>query len=295
LVRGAVGVARRAGVSELAIGLTLVGAMTSAPEMVVSVQAALAGQAGLALGNVVGSNTANLLLIMGAGGLVRPLVAKRAMMLRDGGINLASGLLLAGLALDGAFQRYDGLLLTACLISYIAWTYRAEHRVRRQNIHVKEARELETPVMPLWVAGLATGGGLVALVWGADLLVEGAVGIARRAGVSEAVVGLSIVAVGTSLPELATSVVAAWRRHTDVAVGNAVGSCLFNTFGIVGVSSALAPYAADPEVTRLDLPVMLAVSAGVMALLAWRQKLGRVESALFVALYAAYAVWLFGR
>lgn len=295
LVRGAVGVAQRAGLSQLLIGLTLVGAMTSAPELVVSVEAALSGRPGLALGNAVGSNIANLLLILGAGAMVRSLATPRGAVLRDGGANLAAGLLLWLLCLDSLFQRADGLLLLGGLVAYMGWTYHAESRMRRRNVHVDEARDLETPAMPLWVAVLAAGFGLVALVWGADTLVDGAIGLARRAGISEAVVGLSIVAVGTSLPELATSVVASWRRHADVAIGNAIGSCLFNTLGIIGLSSAVAPYAADAEVVGLDLPVMLAVSLVAMVLLAWRQQLSRAGGLVFVASYGFYTVWLFLR
>lgn len=294
LVRGAVAIARRAGVSELVIGLTLVGAMTSLPELVVSVRAAQAGQAGLALGNVVGSNIANMLLILGAGGLVRPLVAARASVLRDGGINLGAGLVLTLLAWDGAFERADGFLLLGLLATYLWVSYRVERGLRRQNVHVKEAKDLESPPLSLVAAATGTVVGLTGLVIGAELLVDGAVSIARAAGVSEAVIGLSLVAIGTSLPELATSVIAAWRRHTEVAVGNAIGSCIFNIFAIVGTSTALVPYVADAEVMGRDLWVMLAVSAAILPLLGVPQRLGRGTALVFLLAYGVYAAWLFG-
>lgn len=295
LVRGAVAIARRFGVSELVIGLTLVGAMTSLPELVVSLRAAAAGEPGLALGNVVGSNTANLLLILGAGGLVRPLVAPRLSVLRDGGVNLGAGIILAVLAFDGAFQRFDGLLLLALMAGYLWGSYHLERQARRQTVHVKEAKELESPRLSPLAAAVGTVVGLAGLVVGAEVLVNGAVGIARNLGVSEAVIGLSLVAVGTSLPELATSVVAAWRRHTEVAIGNAVGSCIFNTLAIIGTSATFTPYAADAEVVDRDLWVMLAVSAAILPLLGIPQRLGRGMSMIFVLVYAGYAAWLFIR
>lgn len=293
LLRGAVAIARRAGVSELLIGLTLVGFMTSLPELLVSVRAATTDQPGLALGNVVGSNIANLLLILGAGALVRPLATPRPTVLRDGGINLAAGLALALLALDGMFGRLDGALLVAGLGAYLAFSYRVEKHARR-GTHVNEAKELESPRLALAAALSGTLAGLAALLLGADLLVDGAVGLARRAGVSEAMIGLSLVAVGTSLPELATSVIAAARRHTEVAVGNAVGSCIFNTLAIIGASSFVAPYAADAEVTGHDLPVMLTVSFALL-ILAWPQRMGRGAAVIALLAYGLYLGWLFSR
>lgn len=295
LVRGAVAIARRAGISELIIGLTLVGAMTSLPELVVSLRAAAAGESGLALGNVVGSNIANLLLILGAGGLVRPLVAPRAAVLRDGGVNLAAGVILAVLAHDGAFQRADGTVLLVFMTGYLWVSYSLERRMLRQTVHVKEAKELASPKLSPIAAISGTIVGLIALMVGAGLLVDGAAGIARRAGVSEAVIGLSLVAVGTSLPELATSVIAAWRRHTEVAIGNALGSCIFNVFAIVGTSAAFLPYAADAEVTGRDLWVMLAVSAAILPLMGVPQRLGRGMSGAFLVAYGVYVAWLYTR
>lgn len=294
LVRGAVAIARYAGLSELMIGLTLVGFLTSLPEMVVSLRAVAGGEPGLAFGNVVGSNIANLLLVLAAGGVVRPLVTPRVTVLRDGGVNVGAGVILAVAAHDGVFGRVDGALMLASLGGYLWASYQLERR-QRQRFHVKEAKDLDTPQLS-WTAAIAgTLAGLAALMIGADLLVEGAVSLARRAGVSEAVIGLSLVAVGTSLPELATSVVASARRHTDVAVGNAIGSCIFNSFGIVGVSAVLVSYPADPEVTGRDLGVMLAVSACILPLLAVPQRLGRGMSLAFLLAYGSYLAWLFVR
>lgn len=293
LVRGAVALARRMGVSELVIGLTLVGAMTSAPELMVSVSAALEGAPDMALGNVVGSNVANLLLIVAAGAMVRPLDVPRQMLLHDGVINFVAAALLAGLAVHGEIGRWQGLALFAALLWYLWRAYRLERPHHRSSIHEKEARELEKPALsPFW-AFFASAGGVAGLVVGAAILVKGGTGLARTFGVSEAVIGLSLVAVGTSLPELATSVIAAWRKHTQVAVGNVFGSCIFNSLGIAGLAGVVTPLPVADELVARDVWVMVAVSALVPALMAWRGKVGPMMGWGFLAVYGAYMATLF--
>ena len=290
LVRGAVALARRLGVSELLIGLTLVGAMTSAPELMVSVSAALEGAPDMALGNVVGSNVANLLLIVAAGALVRPLDVPRSMLLHDGVINFVAAALLAGLAVHGEIGRGPGVALFGCLVWYLWRAYRLERPRHRASIHEKEARELEKPALSPAIALTACVGGMAGLVVGAAILVKGGTGLARAFGVSEAVIGLSLLAVGTSLPELATSVIAAWRRHTQVAVGNVFGSCIFNSLGIAGT---LAPLPVATELAVRDVWVMVAVSALVPLLMAWRRRVGRAMGWGFALVYGGYVAALF--
>lgn len=293
LVRGAVALARRLGVSELLIGLTLVGAMTSAPELMVSVSAALEGVPDMALGNVVGSNVANLLLIVAAGALVRPLDVSRPMLLHDGVVNFVAAALLAGLAVHGEIGRWPGLALFACLLWYLWRAYRLERPRHRASIHEKEARDLEKPRLVPLAALVASIGGVVGLVVGAAILVKGGTGLARVFGVSEAVIGLSLVAVGTSLPELATSVIAAWRGHTQVAVGNVFGSCIFNALGIVGLAALVAPLPVAPELATRDVWVMVAVSALVPLLMGWRSRVGRGMGWGFLLAYGGYMFALF--
>lgn len=293
LVRGCVALARKLGLSELLIGLTLVGAMTSAPELMVSVSAALEGAPDMALGNVVGSNIANLLLIVAAGAMVRPLDVPRPMLLHDGVINVVAAFALAALAVHGQIGRGPGLALLACLVWYLWRSYRLEKPRHRASIHEKEARELETPGLAPMMAVLASLGGLIALVVGAAILVKGGTGLARAFGVSEAVIGLSLLAVGTSLPELATSMIAAWRGHTQVAIGNVFGSCIFNSLGIVGLASLAAPLPVAAELVGRDVWVMVAVSLVVPALMAWRGVVGRGLGWGLLVSYGGYVGWLF--
>jgi len=293
LVRGAVAVARGLGVSELVIGLTLVGAMTSAPELMVSVSAALEGAPDMALGNVVGSNIANLLLIVAAGALIRPLQVTRSMLLHDGVINFVAAALVAGLALHGDVGRWQGLVLASCLVWYLWRAYQQEKANHRASIHEKEARELEKPALSHWVALILCTCGVVALVIGAAILVKGGTGLARALGISEAVIGLSLVAVGTSLPEMATSMIAAWRGHTQVAVGNVFGSCIFNSLGIVGLAAILAPLPVAAELLGRDLWVMVAVSALVPLTMALRFRVGTGWGWGYLLAYLGYMAMLF--
>ena len=279
LVRGASGLAARLGLSPLLIGLTVVGFGTSMPEMLVSVDAALRGLPGIALGNVVGSNIANILLILGRAALVWPMVVAGGLR-RDLAVMLAAAAALVPLFVLGEVGRLAGLALLAGLVAYLWAAFRGPGAA--------VATEAVAP-MALPKAVLIVGLGLVGLVVGARLLVDGAVGLARAAGLSEAFIGLSIVAVGTSLPELATSVVAALRRQSGLAIGNVVGSNIFNVLGILGVTALVAPVPVEPRFLSLDLPVMLAVSAAAAGLL-WRG--GRIGRGAGIALVSAYAVYL---
>ncbi|TNC98271.1 MAG: putative K+-dependent Na+/Ca+ exchanger family protein [Stygiobacter sp.] len=291
LVRGAVTVARSLRVSELVIGLTLVGAMTSAPELMVSVSAAMEGVPDMALGNVVGSNITNLLLVVGVAALLRPLDVTQSLLLHDGVINFVAAALLAGLAVHASIDRWHGIVLVLCLLWYLWQTYRREKPQHRRSIHEKEARDLERPKMPVWLALLLSIGGVAGLVVGAALLVKGGTGLARSLGVSEAVIGLSLIALGTSLPELATSMIAALRGHTQVALGNIFGSCIFNTLGIVGIAAGVVPLPVAAELAGRDVWVMVAVCALVPLSMAVGGPVGGGRGALYLGAYGAY-VWV---
>ncbi len=293
LVRGAVSIARRLGVSPLVIGLTLVGFGTSAPELTTSLQAALGGAPGIAVGNVVGSNIANLLLILGLAALVAPIAVDRRALKRDGSMLVATTLGVGALLIFDLTSRPLGLAMVAFLVAYVVFVYLAERRATADAsaaLHVEEA----AAVAPAgWGLSLVLAlGGLVGVVGGASLLVEGAVALATRAGVSETLIGLTLVAVGTSLPELATSAIAARRGQGEVALGNLVGSNIFNLLGILGVTAAVTPLAVPPEIAALDAWVMGAVTALALLLAVTGQRVTRGEGALLLALYAGYVAYL---
>ena len=278
LVRGASGIARHFRISPMVIGLTIVGFGTSAPELLVSLEAALTGQPGLAIGNVVGSNIANILLILGISAVMAPLVIPIRKMYRDFGFMLAAMALMWIMLLDGMIGRLDGAILFMGLIGFLAMAFFSGE--------VEPIDDMPLPSMPL--AWAMTLGGLMGLVLGAGLLVDSASTIARSFGVSEAVIGLSIVAIGTSLPELTTSIIAALRKETEIAVGNVVGSNVFNVFGILGTTALITPIPAEPRFAQVDM-VWMAAATALLVLAAL--KLGTLPRWLglgFLTLYAAY-------
>ncbi len=249
LVRGAVSIARRLNISELVIGLTLVGFGTSVPELVTSLQAIQRDAVGIAVGNVVGSNIANILLVLALAVLLQPILVNRSAIARDAGIMISATLLLCALLWFDQFGRLSGVILVGILICYIVFSLILDQR--RENpvaeMHAAEG-EAVAARYPIAVGFLIAIAGLVGVIIGANLLVEGSVTIARQFGLSEAVIGLTIVAVGTSLPELATTVVAAARGRGDVALGNVIGSNIFNILGILGITALVHPFSVRGDV-----------------------------------------------
>ena len=289
LVRGAVAIAQRLGVSPLLIGLTLVGFGTSTPELVTSVQAALAGSPGIAVGNVVGSNTANVLLILGVAAVIAPFAVHKESFARDGAALLGSAVLLVIACLIGTVSAVGGLVFLAGLAAYLIFSIRSERggQVAGEADAAPTERRLGAPLAALLVLA-----GIAATILGARLLVSAATEIARGVGVSEAMIGLTIVAVGTSLPELVTSVVAAVRRQSDIAFGNVVGSNVFNVLFIMGATALIRPLAVPEQIARVDVWVMLAATVvlAAMAVTGWR--ISRREGAALLGAYGAYLAWL---
>lgn len=280
LVRGAVGIAQRFAMPPLLIGLTVVGFGTSTPELLVSVDSALRGVPDIAIGNVIGSNIGNILLILGLTAVIWPIPVSGATLRRDSAVMLASAMALIPVFWLGVMSRPAGLVLVVALAGYLAWAYLQQGK--------KSADDAVEP-RPIWQALLRVAVGLAALMLGARFLVDGAVSIARTAGVSEAFIGLTIVAIGTSLPELATSLIAAFRRQSAIAIGNIVGSNIFNVLGILGVTALIAPIPVAPRFPAFDLPVMIAASLLLTALL-MRASMGRLVGFALLACYAVY-VW----
>ncbi|WP_425072154.1 calcium/sodium antiporter [Sagittula sp. S175] len=281
LVRGAVDVARRLGVSPLMIGLVLVGFGTSLPELVTSVRAALTGAPGIAYGNIVGSNIANILLIGGLSALLFPIAVSPAGLKRDATVMVAVAAAFAVLSFVLDMGRLPGLLCVGALIAYVVLVYSQE----------RTAPTIEDDALPpgpiLWPLAL-TFGGLAMIVAGGTYLVSGAVSLAESAGISQEVIGLTIVAVGTSLPELVTSVIAALRKQGDVAFGNIVGSNIYNILGIGGITALSAPSEVPAQIVTLDNLVMLAVSALFVIFAKTGLRISRREGAVLLAGYAAY-------
>ena len=290
LVRGAVSFARQLGVSPLIIGFTIVAYGTSAPELLVSLEAHLSGSPGIAIGNVVGSNIANLLLIIGCSALIFPIACGPTCGDRmHGPVVFGATLLLVILGLTGAITAWAGVPMLVMLIGFTVISYRREQRSSRAESGVlKEVEELESGPKSSWGNLAILFAGIVGVVLGSHFLVTGAVDLAREFHVSEATIGLTLVAIGTSLPELATAVVAAYRRHSDVALGNVVGSNIFNTLGIMGIVPLFGPLPVPDALADFDLWVMLAATAFFVFWVMYRNAVGRSLAVVFLLVYVGY-------
>ena len=327
MVRGASKLAMALGISPLVVGLTVVAFGTSSPELAVSVQSAWVGQVDIALGNVVGSNIFNVLFILGLSALITPLVVHRQLIRQEVPLMLGASLLLWALAGNQAIDRLDGLLLVGLLAIYTFYVIRASRRqnlVQRQEasnrqevLHPQEGMNRQEAISPeeairrqeseappvteegAWdshwsVQVVLVLAGLAFLVLGSNWLVEAAIGFARALGVSELVIGLTLIAAGTSLPEVATSILAALRGERDIAVGNVVGSNIFNVLGVLGVSAAIAPTSLTvaPSMLVFDLPVMVAVALACLPIFFTGHLIARWEGGLFFAYYLVYTIYL---
>lgn len=296
LVRGASKLAMSMGVSPLVIGLTIVAFGTSAPEMAVSVGASLAGSPDLAVGNVIGSNIANILLILGISALIAPLLVHEQIIRQEVPVMIGAAVLMVVMALDGSISRGEASLLFVLVVAYTVFLIRQS---RKASKALSDEYTSEMPAASGWdrhwtVQALLIVVGLAALVQGADWLVDSAVAFARVFGVSDLVIGLTVVAVGTSMPEIATSIIAALRGERDIAVGNAIGSNVFNILAVLGVTGMVSSSGIPISETarNFDLWVMLAVVFACLPIMITGREIARWEGAVFLLYYAAYTAWL---
>ena len=291
LIRGAVGLAKRVGISPFIVGLTIIGFGTSAPEMVVSVDAALSGSPGIAVGNVIGSNIANILLIVGSAALFVPLAVHHDALKRDCTMMAFATVLFIAIALMGTATWYHGVVSIIVLVAYLTYSVCSD---RQRNdataqLHRDKGEQLQSGLPnKVWVMLLALGIGLAALVAGSRFAVISVSAIAREAGVSEEVIGITLVAFGTSLPELATAMVAAARKQADVCIGNVIGSNIFNLLGITGAAAIAAPLPFAASVVSFDIWVLLAVTVLFLWFMLTGRRIQRWEGAVLLLLYFSY-------
>ncbi|HNI62976.1 MAG TPA: calcium/sodium antiporter [Agitococcus sp.] len=291
LVKGASSLAGSLGISPLVIGLTVVAFGTSAPEMSVSVSSAFKGSAEIAVGNVVGSNICNVLLILGLSAIAASLVVQKQLVRFDIPLMIYASLIVLLMSIDGQISRIDGVLLFAGIVAYTVFLIK---EARREGVAVVEGADDIEPPQPLWKNAILIIVGLAMLVLGSQWLVDGAVAIAKYFGLSELVIGLTIVAAGTSLPELATSVMASIKGERDIAIGNIVGSNIFNIGAVLGLSSLVAPDGLPVAQSSLmtDIPVMIVVALICLPVFLANYTITRLDGMTFVVCYVAYVVYL---
>jgi cation:H+ antiporter len=290
LVRGASALARASGMSPMVVGLTVVAFGTSSPELAATLIANFKGAPAVAVGNVIGSNIANLGLILGAAGLIHTLVARSMFVRREIPVMIGTSAFMLPMALDGRYGRWDGVALLALLATYMWVLFRFRET---PLVEAEFAGEYSDGHPPAWRSLLLVVVGIAALVGGAHLLVEGGVNLARHFGVPEKVIGITFVAIGTSLPELASAIVAAIRREGDIILGNLIGSNIFNVLAILGTTAAVRPVVVQASEIAPDYWVMMAFSVAVLPILGLRGRIARGEGLLLLAGYVGYIAWLF--
>lgn len=294
LVKGAARLARMAGISPLVVGLTVVAFGTSAPELAVSLKSAISGQSDLTLGNVIGSNIFNVLFILGASALVAPLLVSRQLVRFDVPVMVAVSVAGMLMALDGGISRLDGALLVGTLVVYtciLAWKSRRDTKAAAE-LDPELATDIKPTAREVLLDLGRVIGGLALLVIGSRWLVSGAVDLAQYFGVSELVIGLTIVAAGTSLPEVATSIMAAWRGEREIAVGNVVGSNTFNILCVLGFTALVKPIGVSPDLLKFDMPVMIAVAFACVPIFVTGRTISRSEGLLLLLSYVVYTITL---
>lgn len=290
LIRGALGVAKKLSVSPLLSGIFIIGFGTSAPELSVSVEASLSGADDIAIGNVIGSNIGNILLILGLCALIRPLTMHKKALQRDASCAMAAALLCCVLMIYNVLNVWSAILLLGSLFAYLIWVYQTEKTIGIPSavMHVSEAEEVQQVPTNSLMLILYMFLGLGMMIGGSHLLLNGAVSLAVSFGVSEAVVGLTVVAIGTSIPELSISIIAVVRKHVDVAIGNVLGSNIFNILGVLGVSALFQPLVPSPRVIQYDIWFMLVCTMLLLVLLWTTKKINRIAGCLMLLMYCVY-------
>jgi cation:H+ antiporter len=293
LVRGAVGIAAKAKLSKLVIGMTVVSFGTSAPELIVSLQSAFDGSPEIAIGNVVGSNIANLALVLGITVLIFPMPVSRNTIKYDWPMMMFASGLFYLFAFDLSLARWEGLVFFVLLVLFIIFIIRKSRKSNEFDIedidNIDElTKKVSTPKHLLFLAI-----GLVALYFGADWLIEGAKGLASRAGLSKHVIGITVVAFGTSVPELVTSAVAAYKKETDISVGNLIGSNIFNIMVVLGITSMVKPIGVEPNVISWDILWMIGIALALLPMMVFRNKIGRISGVVLLVTYVTYIITLF--
>lgn len=298
MVRGGAAVAARLGISPIVIGLTVVSIGTSLPELAVGVVAAQEGSGALAVGNIAGTNVVNLLLILGLSALILPLAMATRTLRFELPVMAGAAVLMLVLSLDGELSRVDGIILVGCAIAYtvavVRMTRRESRVVAGEHTETYAPTEVATTTRPTWVHVLMMVAGIAVVVVGADWLVDGAVGMARGFGVSDALIGLTVVAIGTSAPELVTTVVSTVRGNRDIAVGNLLGSSIYNILLILGLTCVVAGdgLLLPASLVRIDIPIMVAVALACVPIFVTGRRVSRGEGGAMVAIYLAYLTFL---
>lgn len=293
LVRGSVAAAQRLHIPPLIIGLTIVAFGTSAPELVVSIEAATRGAPGLAIGNVVGSNLTNILLVLGLPAIIAPIILSGEGIRRSVVFMASMSVLLMLFAMDGMIARIEGFVLFALLVTYLTYSGVMASRARKANIVGVDLDDLEDAPLSTFKTVLFILFGIVGLGLGGKLTTDGALGLASQFGVADTVVGLTIVALGTSLPELATSVAAAFRKQTGVVIGNIIGSNIFNILGIAGITAMIVPLGVSPTIMQFDIWVMLAATAALLPIAFLTRRVNRIEGLILTTAYVGYIFLVF--
>jgi cation:H+ antiporter len=288
LIRGAVSIAERLNIPKLIVGLTIVGFGTSMPELLVSLQAAKSGAPDVALGNIIGSNTANILLIGGMGALIMPMSTQTKGLRRDVIVMLLAAVALLWFAFTGAISQPQGLVMACFIAVYVVLVLALE----RKKTAIVESDDIAAKHLSLPWAVTFVAGGLVLLIFGADYLVKGSTAIASSMGVSEAVIGLTLVAVGTSLPELTVSTMSAIKGQNEVSLGNIIGSNIFNILAILGITAGIYSIPISAQFLRVDLPLMLAATLWLCVMVFAFKRIGRLSGLLCLVIYALYMIWL---
>jgi cation:H+ antiporter len=286
LVKGSVKIARYFSLSPLVIGMTVVAFGTSAPELIVSVKAALSGSSQIAIGNVIGSNIANLGIVLGLTALIFPLQIERQSVRVDWPVMMAATILFYLFMLNGVVSQWEGIVLFALLVIYLVWL------LNFTEPEIPEEVKNEENTQQLLPALLLVGGGLVGLYFGSEWLLKSAISIAKNAGVSEHVIGVTIIAFGTSVPELATSVIAAFRKQTDISIGNLIGSNIFNIMAVIGITGIIKPISIAPVVLSFDVFFMIGIALLLFPMMTLGRKITRGKGFTLLIFYVAYIALL---